>query len=390
MQKYCKITSKDVKKFAHSLLLDTLGFVSLTLFTSAKLLIDMLLLAATSRSSIEQITKNSKKSPSGKTIREHTRKQLSSVQDVENRLNASLQQTLPKFLKKAYLPIAIDLFEIPYYGKVDDENQKAVRRIPRKNGTSRCHAYATAYCILKGKRYTLAIAYVEKGEKMLSVLRRLNARLSQLRIKQKYYLLDRGFYAVDVMKWLILYCKPFIIPAKMTPKASKELGKHKSSRWVTYQIKSPKSGTLKIEMAVHCFNKREKGKKKGRRKSYVYATWGFEGKPIKWIKETYRKRFGIEVSHRQRNEMKIKTCTRDEKVRYLYVGIGFILRNIWVLLHWEVFSSTQRGAGGKRLNLDVFSIERMKSWLRSELEFEYVLQKELYVSLSPHEKIPCF
>lgn len=80
--------------------------------------------------------------------------------------------------------------------------------------------------------------------------------------------------------------------------------------------------------------------------------------------------------------MKIKTCSRDEKVRYLYVGIGLILRNIWVLLHEELFGLKQKGAKNISLRMEIFSVERMKSWLRNALEEDYGRHNEISLPFS--------
>ena len=68
-------------------------------------------------------------------------------------------------------------------------------------------------------------------------------------------------------------------------------------------------------------------------------------------KETYRKRFGIETSYRQMNQCRIRTTTKKFNVRFLYVAIGLLLRNLWVWLHHFVLSSPRRG--GRRYNWDL-------------------------------------
>lgn len=271
-----KVTNHEIKNFAQSLLLETLGFVSLTVFTPVKLLLDMLLLAAVSRTSIEQATKNSKFFPSSKTLRNHIRQQLPSIDDVEIRLNNSLQATLSKNLAKKPLPIAIDLVEIPYYGK-GSIHSDSIRRTPRKNGTSRCHAYATACSIYKGKRYTLAVTYVRYGEKMHEVLMRLESQLKKVRIKILYLLLDRGFYSVEAIRWMKRKRISFIMPAKIGSKALNNHQKVKSSGVFEYELVSPKSGKVSVEMVRYCFNPPKGSKKKGEGPIFMQHM-GFQGK----------------------------------------------------------------------------------------------------------------
>ena len=73
----------------------------------------------------------------------------------------------------------------------------------------------------------------------------------------------------------------------------------------------------------------------GRKKwdSWVYAYWGITPQRVDWVKQTYRKRFGIETGYRQMNQCRIRTTTKKFNVRFLYVAIALLLRNLWVWLH---------------------------------------------------------
>ena len=80
-----------------------------------------------------------------------------------------------------------------------------------------------------------------------------------------------------------------------------------------------------------------------------------------WVKQTYRKRFGIETGYRQMNQCRIRTTTKKFNVRFLYVAIALLLRNLWVWLHYYVLSSPRRGC--RRYNWDRLPVERMLLWL---------------------------
>jgi IS4 transposase len=56
------------------------------------------------------------------------------------------------------------------------------------------------------------------------------------------------------------------------------------------------------------------------------------------VRDTYRTRFGIETSYRQREQTRIRTSTRAPLLRLLYVGVALILGNVWAWLHWQVLS----------------------------------------------------
>lgn len=374
-----KLTKWDVKNFTMELLLKYLPLRTLTLFTSVEMVLQIIILASLKRSSIEQVTFQTPNSRCGKTIREHLRAQVYSQPLLESSFNQSFQALLPNVFwkKKKSLPLVVDWVEQCYYG--DSSDGEKIRRGKPKQGASRFFVYATVYTLLKGQRFTLAMTFVTPQDSTLSVLKRLHEALLQDNLKAKYYLLDRQFYSISVMRWLKSNKLRFIIPAIIRGKegsGTRRLKARKSSGWEKYVVKSSKEGNLEVDMAVVSFNK----KGKHRRETFVYATYGMEKHPLKWIKETYRKRFGIEVAHRQRNEFQVKTTSRNEEVRYFYMALGFLMRNIWVWLHWNVIGEKQRGRIGKKLYLKELTINYLKTWLRSAIEKEYPIREEILLS----------
>lgn len=377
------VNKRDVKQLVSYALLKALKFVAITTQTPVELLIDMMIAAAMRKTSIEQACQSYEGAPSGKTVRTHINLQLESLEDTEVRLNRGLRKHIPKKFRRKPIKVAMDYIDISYHGQVDEN----VRNSKPKEGTSHFHTYATAYAIEKGHRYTLAITYVRASDSVLDVLRRLNKRLNLLRIRVALYLLDRGYNSVEVVKWLIQYHKAFIIPMiargkKSTPdrpaSGSYRLKESKVSRWDRYTMKSPKHGEVSFDVAICCTNYNGKHNKKGRR-TFIYATYGVRHHSLVWVRETYRTRFGIEASHRQMKQVKINTSTTNAMVRYLYIGVAFIIRNVWVWLHFNVFSKTQRGRIGRKIRLQRFSLERMKSWICEAIIEIYILIDQISV-----------
>ncbi len=379
------VNKRDVKEYSSFVLLATLKFAQITAQTPVNILIDILIAAAVRGSSIEETCRQYKNAPSGKTVRTHIALQLESLEDVEVRLNRALRKHIPKKFRRKPVKVAIDYVEVAYHGNTQDPDE--VRKSQPKEGTSHFHTYATAYVIEKGRRYTIAITYVKASDTTLDVLRRLNKRINQLAIRVELYLIDRAYYCVEVIKWFIRYNKAFIMPVVARGKKASEdqqatgtraLKASKVSRWDRYTISSPKHGQVTFDVAICCTNYNGKQKKKGRC-TYVYATYGVRDHSLTWIRETYRSRFGIETSHRQMRQLRIKTSTTNSTVRYLYIGIGFVIRNIWVWLHWNVFSITRRGPRGRSLRLSLFSLDRFKSWIRSVMAEIYILIEQISI-----------
>jgi putative transposase len=106
----------------------------------------------------------------------------------------------------------------------------------------------------------------------------------------------------------------------------------------------------------------------------VYACWGITSKSTRWVAETYRKRFGIETSYRQMNEARIKTCSRSPALRFLFVALALLLRNVWVWFHWEVLSGQRRGR--RQLHLERLRFKTLLQWLENVAVAVFGLCKE--------------
>lgn len=52
-----------------------------------------------------------------------------------------------------------------------------------------------------------------------------------------------------------------------------------------------------------------------------------------WVRQTYRRRSGIETSYRQMHQARIRTSSRRPLLRLLFVGLALILRNACVWFH---------------------------------------------------------
>jgi hypothetical protein len=156
--------------------------------------------------------------PSGNTVRAHLIEALGdgdqALERLEEQLNRALQAQLPQRVRRKLQSRAWDAagdwVDIPYHGK-DGEEDKNVRPSQPKAGTTRFHAYATLAVISKGKRVTLALTVVRKGEKMDQIVKRLIARSRQLGARFKCTYWDKAFGAVEVMRHLRARRVPYVI-----------------------------------------------------------------------------------------------------------------------------------------------------------------------------------
>ncbi len=77
-----------------------------------------------------------------------------------------------------------------------------------------------------------------------------------------------------------------------------------------------------------------------------------------YIYQDYRKRFGIESSYRLKNLCRIRTTTKNPILRLLYVGISFLLVNIWIYLLWSKISKPRKG--GRLVYNSLLTLKQMK------------------------------
>jgi putative transposase len=289
---------------------------------------------------------------------------LPEIHELQRRLNRALQGDLPKALRRKRQPLAIDLILIPYHGEpLADASE--VYRGQAKSGTSHFHAYATAYVIKKGQRFTVALAYVRKGDDLADVVKELLRQAAKAGVRPRYLLLDRGFYAVSVIRYLQAARCPFLLPVPAKgrkadhpkgPSGTRLFHLRQRSGWRRHTVQNAAGRKATLQICVRCRNYRGQWKRHGRQ-ALVYGYWGLSPSSWQWVAETYRLRFGIETTYRQLHQARIRTCTRDPLLRLLYVGIALRLRNVWVWLHWEVLSHPRRG--GRRIDLNQLVFRKM-------------------------------
>jgi len=327
--------------------------------------------AAARLASIAAACANLVNAPCDQATRDALLATLPPLLELQRRINHALADGLPQKLRRRRQPLAVDLVLIPYHGQPFDDPDE-VYRGQRKSGTSHFHAYATAYAIVKGQRWTLALTAVHKGEAMKEVLARLLRRAAACGVRPRYVLLDRGFYSVEVIRYLQAARYPFVMP--VVRRGRKPKHPHgPSGTWVFFtwrrsgrghhtlsDLKGRRHATVSI--GVYC---RRVGKQR-HPQVLVYAYWGLQPRSLAWLRETYRSRFAIETTYRQLHQARIRTSTRQPLLRLLFVAVALILRNIWVWLHWEALARKRRGA--RLVDLDQLCFRSMLVWLQHQVE----------------------
>jgi len=347
---------------------------------TAAMLLSAVVAAAAGLTSLVAVARRLLGLPSGETIRKALLANLPGRAELERRLNRALAAALPRGLTRRPQPLAIDLTLRPYHGQ-PLRDPAEVYRSQAKNGTSHFHAYATAYVVRRGRRATVALTAVSRGEAMDEVVRRLLRRAGRAGVRPRYVLLDRGFCSVAVIRYLQAARRPFLMPLPLRgrkadhpagPSGSRVFAYARRSGWAEYTLTSGRR-TATVRVAVKCRNLAGQWGRRGRQR-LVYAFWGLMPPSVDWVRQTYRDRFGIETSYRQMNQAKVHTCTRNPDVRLLFVGVALVLRNLWVWLHHHVLAMPRRG--GRVLRLERLRFKLLLRWLAAVIESDYVTYDE--------------
>jgi len=289
---------------------------------------------------------------------------------LERRLNDALTGDLPRHMRRRCWKLAIDLHLSPYYGQPQQSRNELYYGKPRQ-GTKKFHAYASACIVSQGHRYTLALTWVRRHESMVAVLRRLLTRIREIGLKIQRVLLDRAFFNVPVVEFLQQQNLPFLMPVmfrgrkpkKRLPATGLRRIRQQSAGWYRHTMKN-RSRQVTVKVCVGYRRHRNRKDDKQVKQKLLFAAWRVHGSPTE-IREAYRKRFGIETSYRQMRQARIYTCTRNPRLRLLFVAVALILRNLWVWIHQTRLAEGSRD--NPTLHLERLRFKRMLEWIVREI-----------------------
>ena len=348
-------------------------------------LFNIIVAAASKADTIENTASSFQKSSSAKNIRYHLAK-FKSFQELETQLNLTLISRLPRRLKERKLKLAIDLNLIPYYGQPSKEEPDYIYRSQAKNGTCSFYAYATLYVIAKNKRVTLALLGVKKNYTNVAIISYLLAKVNSLNLKIKRLYLDRGFYSASVIRWLKALNIPFIMPAIRNGKTGgiQQYLQGGKSYKTAHTMNEGKDNEVTFDLWVVCLPSNGGKYQKGKRGKYgiEYLAYVVDKVTIglNYICQDYRQRFGIESSYRLKNICRIRTTTKNPIIRLLFVGISFLLVNIWIDILWSKISQPRKG--GRLIYHKLFNLKQMLAFLSNAINRIYEPRETVYIPTS--------
>jgi putative transposase len=240
-------------------------------------------------------------------------------------------------------PLILDLHSVPYY-KRQRTPPAPVRKGKRQPGTAYAHQYATACLLRKGQYYTVALTPYYPDESLAVLVRRLLRQAAGNGFVPRYVLMDRSFWSADVFRYLQQARYPFLLPVLARgkrpdvpggPTGTQQFlhGRCRSGCY-PYTVRSGRGQAATLTIVVH---RRNRGGHRGRhgRYTWAYGMWRMHLSTVRWVRESYRRRFRIESSYRLLEAARGRTNSRDAGVRLWYVVLGLLLANAWLQVRGE-------------------------------------------------------
>ena len=367
------ITDMEVLSLAQSKLADVMPLDCDGYQCQADDLYKVLLGAICEASTIEAVCREWVNAPVGNTIRGYLNEQLSIEQlpHLEHGLNQALVSNLPQRLWRKAQIVAMDMHDRAYYGKQPQAEGLWVRGCA-KDGTTRFYRIATSYIIVKGLRLTLGICFVTPDEKPVDVVRKLWQLLQPLNLSLRYLLLDKGFCGVDVQQYLTVQQAPAIIACTIRGKqgGTRALCQGRKSYRTRYTFGRQGQQPHTAELAVcRVITSAKRTKRLKRRAMWQVFILIHIEMPPKQVRRLYRQRFGIETSYRCAQQLRGWTTSSNPVLRFLLMGLPFILLNLWLWLRWQLAQVPRRG--GRWLKTTLLPLRQLARFIRQALETHY-------------------
>jgi putative transposase len=349
-------------------------------------LYQVLLGASVQCSTVEAVCQELVGTPVGNTVRGYLNEQLcvEELPTLEEQFNQALADQVPRKIGRKPRVLVMDLHDRPYYGKTKQEEGLWVRGRAR-DGTTRFYRIATAYVVIKGLRFTLAIRFFLPGDKPVQIVRHLWQRVAALAVPVKHLLLDRGFAGIDVQDYLDQQGIPAIIACPIR-------GKHGGTRalcrgrksYVTHHTFSSDGGRKKrTAQVVVCstFTTAKRTKRLKRRSLWqIFILIHLEMTP-RQVRRCYRRRFGIETSYRCASKVRGWTTSPNPVLRFMLMALAVFLVNAWIWLRWRFTQIPRRGH--RRLDEISFPLSRFARFIVHSLEDQYGVIHQITAAAAP-------
>lgn len=215
--------------------------------------------------------------------------------------------------------MALDFKTLPYYG----DEQPALVSDSRLPGTRFGVRFAMLSAVEDGCTFTLGAKHVTPFHSKVGIVEEM---LGRAPLKPRMLLLDRGFYAVEVIKALKLGKTHFLIAARRTApikRLCKRFERGEIQPVVDYVVKTFRN-SVPVKL-IFIKKETESG----------WVTHVFVSDlPIdpKVASELYRCRWRIETNNRELKKFMARTTSQSMKLRRIYYSLAALLYNLWIIM----------------------------------------------------------
>jgi hypothetical protein len=301
-------------------------------------IMEVVLRAAVDLTSVNGVTTNTKDTPNRKTVMDwlHTLEKEPMLDAINDILGLLAMTVLDRGGSRT---ICIDFMDNPFHGTPEDEDE--YRRMQARDGTTKCHRYCTAFILAQGKPLTLAVEPVDGDDSKADAVERLLARVETYPFEIERILVDRAAYYGELIGVLRAAAPP-VFPVK-TGKDSLEKKLATTKSYMTEEtICEGKEHEQTYPLAVNVtYQNGDRGK--SGLKQTGYAAYGLEDRTPRQVARIYDNRSRIEKSYEKFREARALTTTPSTTIRLFYVGVGFLLEQLWIVVQWAVLARPRRG-----------------------------------------------
>lgn len=369
-----KLTDGDVRDLAVARLREHLPLSVSGYDCTTDMVLDVLIKAAVTKKTIEAVCSDLESVSDSNTIRAYLNEQIKAdnLATLERRMNMTLVKDIPARVWSRTREVAFDLHDEPFYGHSPELLAYACRGEAR-DGTTRFYRVATAYVIVKHLRVTLALLFVRPEDDLPEILASLISRVRILGIPIQRLMLDKGFCSIPTFRALEASGWSAIIACPIRGKSggTKALCQGPKSYRTQHTFRSAEYGAFTADVVVARTFTTHKRSKQGKRRVQwlVYVVFRCDDLSPRQVRRLYRRRFGVETSYRCMRQVRAWTTSRNPALRFLLIGLGFILVNLWIELRWCFAQIPRRGA--RRIDEDRFELQRMANFLSRAIEAIY-------------------
>lgn len=360
------LTCQDVRTEVMACLKTYLPLTAEGYCVTTEVLLDVLLHAAATGTSVEAACDTLLEAADANTVRSYLNQQLTveGLPMLEHRLNQALGSDLPRRIRRAKLDIACDTHDQPFYGK-SPELVALSRRGEARAGTTHFFRIATVYAMHRGVRITLGVVFMRPDDRLADTLALLIHRIRSLGLSIGRLWLDRGFASVEIFDYLRRDRLAAVVACPIRGKTggTRALCHGRASYSTTHSFHRPDFGYCHVRMAVVPL-RRDPAKPV---EWMIFALIGGDLTPQQ-VRDQYRRRFGIESSYRQLRQVRIRTNTRNPALRFIYMALALLLTNIWCLLRFRYCQLPGRGCTGRPVDPRRLKLRHLALFLRLAIE----------------------